>query len=136
MDLVRQAAEFYVDWSKAESARFTAPGPPASMEQLVERTVSILQPTPLLAAEYELLVLAHRDEALAKLLTAAVADIDAPMADYLERLGVRNPWEGARLVRAVVRGSAIEYLSETEPRDELATRLTQVIESMPKTEPA
>ncbi len=74
---------------------------------LVEREFADIS---LLRAEYELLLYASLDEALAKIAVAWESRITGAIAAVLERAGARRPAESARILINFTRGFEIERL--------------------------
>ena len=78
-----------------------------------------------------MLVSAHRDPELSDRITVWHAVIDGVVAEVLEGFGVARPLAGARAVRAVLRGSELERLSNDEiDAPETADRLSAVLRGL------
>ncbi len=78
-------------------------------------------------AEYELILYAARNEALAAALRKWERDTTARVAEVLERLGAHRPFSAARTLMEMVRGFELLRLVNAHPDDELEERLRDVL---------
>src|SRR5262245_39003846 len=78
-------------------------------------------------AEYELILYAARNEALAVVFRHWERQTTARVAEVLERLGARRPFSTARTLIEVIRGFELLRLVQAHPDDELESRLRDLL---------
>lgn len=82
----------------------------------------------LVLVEYEIIVRAARDPALAREVNAYERALAARLGEALERFGVARSFEAARTLIALVRGFELECLTHPDPEvDALQARLETVL---------
>lgn len=90
-----------------------------------------LESRALIVVEYELIVRAARDPALAREVNAYERALAARLGEALERLGVARSFEAARTLIALVRGFELECLTQPDPEvGALQARLETVLAAL------
>jgi DNA-binding transcriptional regulator YbjK len=98
---------------------------------LVEMVRRELADRALIVVEYELIVRAARDPALAREVNAYERALAARLGEALERLGVAQAFDAARTLITLVRGFEIECLTRPDPAlGALRTRLELVLAAL------
>lgn len=107
------------------------PTPERIVDFLVELVRREFADPELVLAEYELILFAARNEALAREVRAWERGLDAQLAAALEACGAPRPVEAARLIRSVHRAFELERLThpDTSPED-LRRRLELLLPSL------
>jgi len=126
--LVREAFRYYVKGISetvliAEDRAF-----PPTKETVLRTLIAIserdLDRPEFLRAEYEMLVYAGRDAALARDIAAWHERLEGRLAGALETLSVEKPMQAARMIRDLMRGIEIERLVQPEQsKQRLRTQL-------------
>ncbi len=143
-DLVRDAFRHYVakvfallSAVERDFPRLTADDVVAFLVEVARREFA--DPASVLV-EYELIVRAARDPALARGFNEYERALEAGLAERLERLGAPHPFDSARTMIALVRGCEIQRLTRPDVElDDLRRRLRAVIGTLvppPATAPA
>ena len=85
----------------------------------------------MVALEYELILYARRDPEIAREFNAYETSMEARLGAFLESLGARHPFDGARTIIDLVRGFEIEGLTRAGIRPErLERRLRLVVDAL------
>ncbi len=114
-----------LDAAAAELKR--RPSLEALLDFLVRFTEREVEDEAVLLLEYELVLFAARDGALADDLHAWQDGMVADLAEALEALGARRPFDAARAVIQLVRGHELEQLTRREPRSEALRRRVELL---------
>jgi TetR/AcrR family transcriptional regulator, regulator of biofilm formation and stress response len=134
-ELVREAFRFYIAEATAFLNDLQREYRPRSAADLVELLVEVtrrefMDPA-IVRAEYEMILYAARDEAVARDFAAWERGLEARLASQLEALGAPRPFEGGRTLVDLARGFELERLSRHEgAEDELRRRLTIVVSAL------
>ncbi len=94
---------------------------------VVEFTEREVENAAVIAIEYELVLFAARDGALANELHAWQDGLVADLAEIMESLDVRRPFDAARAVSQLVRGYELEQLTRREARSDELRRRVQLL---------
>ncbi|MEM7413288.1 MAG: TetR family transcriptional regulator [Myxococcota bacterium] len=133
--LLREAFRRYLAQTSAEladGARALKERPTLAraLDYLLAYTEREVADRAVIVTEYELVLFAARDGSLAEELHAWYDAMVADLAEVLERLGARTPFDAARAVFQMVRGYELEALTRGEPRTaDLRRRLETLLTS-------
>lgn len=133
-DLLREAFRHHVADVFAFLTGVGDEHPAASVDGLVEFLVEVarreLTDTGKLLVEYELILRAARDPALAREFVAYERALESALAARLEHLGAPQPFDAARTVIALVRGLEIQGLVRATDPGELRRRVRPVVAAL------
>ncbi len=127
-EIVLEAFRYYIGTIStlmaSAGAELREPTPEAIVDFLVELVRREFTDPELLLAEYELILFAARNEALAREYRAWQRGLDAQLAAALEACGAPRPVEAARLISSVHRAFELERLTLPDtPAEDLRRRL-------------
>ncbi len=134
-DLVREAFRYYLAEVGAVLTRLADRAELDSAAGVVDLLVEMARrefaETPLVLAEYELILYAARDKALAKELNAWERGLEAQVARTLDGLGAPRPFDAARTLVELMRGFEIGQLTRPAAGyDDLRRRLESVVSGL------
>lgn len=138
-ELIRAAFAFFLDKNTAMLAELRPRFSGETLEEVAEFLADLVRadfadPDRRCLAEYELVVYAGRDPAVARGLAAWDRARVAELAVVLERLGVRRPIAAARTAIDIVRGFQLANLGRSGPDlDDLRARLSEVLRALTPT---
>jgi DNA-binding transcriptional regulator YbjK len=131
-ELIREAFRLHL----AEVARLLSDlepssGPPKP-DDVIELAMGVVrrefeEDPAMVALEYELILYARRDPKLAREFNAYESGMEAQLGKFLESLGARHPFDGARTILDLVRGFEIEGLTNTRLQTELLERRLRLV---------
>jgi AcrR family transcriptional regulator len=126
-ELIREAFRSHLQWGESSMTRVRRRYPAhPELDQLVDFFIELKRPQlgdkTLLRAEYELILFASTDPALAAELLAFEDRLLGQLAQMLEGLGVAMPFEAARIALHLGRGVEIHTLNREGPDLELVRR--------------
>jgi DNA-binding transcriptional regulator YbjK len=135
-DLLREAFRLYLSEAIAFISDVEEEKRPSTPSGIIELVLEIVRrefsdnPT-IVRVEYELILYAARDPALAREFNAYERWMEARLTAALEELGAARPVDAARTIIDVVRGFEIERLTHTGAQlEDLKRRLSLVIEAL------
>jgi DNA-binding transcriptional regulator YbjK len=134
-ELVREAFRFYIAEASAFLSELQREFRPRTAAELVEALIEVtrrefMEPATI-RAEYEMILYAARDEAVARDFQAWERSLEARTAALLEILGAPRPFDGGRTLVDLVRGFELERLSRREGGEEdLRRRLSTVVAAL------
>jgi DNA-binding transcriptional regulator YbjK len=135
-DLLREAFRLYLSEAIAFISDVEDEKRPRTSSGIIELVLEIVRrefsdnPT-IVRVEYELILYAARDPALAREFNAYERWMEARLTAALEELGAARPVDAARTIIDVVRGFEIERLTHTGAQlEDLKRRLGLVIEAL------
>ncbi|HEY2486162.1 MAG TPA: TetR family transcriptional regulator [Candidatus Binataceae bacterium] len=135
-DLLREAFRLYLSEAIAFISDVEDEKRPHTPSGIIELVLEIVRrefsdnPT-IVRVEYELILYAARDPALAREFNAYERWMEARLTAALEELGAARPVDAARTIIDVVRGFEIERLTHTGAQlEDLKRRLSLVIEAL------
>lgn len=135
-DLLREAFRLYLSEAIAFISDLEEEKRPRTPSGIIELVLEIVRrefsdnPT-IVRVEYELILYAARDPALAREFNAYERWMEARLTAALEELGAARPVDAARTIIDVVRGFEIERLTHTGAQlEDLKRRLSLVIEAL------
>jgi DNA-binding transcriptional regulator YbjK len=135
-DLLREAFRLYLSEAIAFISDVEDEKRPHTPSGIIELVLEIVRrefsdnPT-IVRVEYELILYAARDPALAREFNAYERWMEARLTAALEELGATRPVDAARTIIDVVRGFEIERLTHTGAQlEDLKRRLSLVIEAL------
>jgi DNA-binding transcriptional regulator YbjK len=132
VELIREAFRLHL----AEVARLLAelePGSgPPKPDDVIELAMEVVRrefadDPAMVALEYELILYARRDPKLAREFNAYEKGMEARLGRFLESLGARYPFDGARTILDLVRGFEIEGLTNPRIQPELLERRLRLV---------
>ncbi|MBW2458975.1 MAG: TetR family transcriptional regulator [Deltaproteobacteria bacterium] len=130
-ELIRAAFEHFLEqntaFMNALSADFEGGNAEDVVQFIVEMVRQEFEHPARVRAEYELILYASRDEALAEAFGSWERDTTARVAEVLERLGAARPFSAARTLMELVRGFELVRLVRAHGEDELEGRLREVL---------
>jgi len=133
-DLLREAFRHHVAGVFAFLTSVGDEYPTVSVDGLVEFLVEVARreftDSAKLLVEYELILRAARDPALAREFAAYERALESALAARLERLGAPQPFDAARTIVALVRGSEVQGLVRPADVGELRRRLRPVVAAL------
>jgi len=132
-ELVREAFRRYVTRVLALLSEMLAESRPSDAAELVEFLVEVARREVsgrwTVIVEYELVLRAARDPALAADFRRYERALESGLAEALERLGAPQPFEAARTLIALVRGFELDGLTRPDADvAELSRRLTPIVD--------
>jgi TetR/AcrR family transcriptional regulator, regulator of biofilm formation and stress response len=134
-ELVREAFRFYIAEASALLSEVQRESRPRSAAELVEVLLEVtrrefMEPA-MVRAEYEMILYAARDEAVARDFLAWERSLEARAAALLERLDAPRPFDGGRTLVDLVRGFELERLAGREGGEQdLRRRLNAVVAAL------
>lgn len=134
-ELVREAFRFYIAEASAFLGELQRESRPRTAAELVEILIDVarrefMEPT-IIRAEYEMILYAARDEAVAHDFLAWERSLEARAAALLAMLDAPRPFDGGRTVVDLVRGFEMERLAGREGGEEdLRRRLLAVVSAL------
>ncbi len=134
-ELLREAFRHYAAGVFAWIAELEAELPHSTARHLVEFLVEFARrefaDPERVRVEYELILRAARDPALAREFQAFERALASRLAEALERLGAAQPFDAARTLTALVRGFELERLTRPDADvEELRRRLVPVVAAL------
>lgn len=134
-DLIREAFRYYMVEVDAFVREVSEQIPAATVAQAVERILEHVRrefaDPAMLQAEYELILYATRDKALARDFNAWESTMEARLAPSLENLGAKRPVDAARTIINLVRGFELEGLTRPHvDTEDLKRRLLPVVRAL------
>jgi len=141
-DLLREAFRHYLAEATAFIAELEGGKRRSSSAAIVELVLEVARrefsdDAAMVRVEYELIVYAARDSALAREFNAYERWIETRLAASLEAMGAPRPIDASRTIIDVVRGFELERLTHTDAQlDDLERRLKLVIDALINERPA
>jgi TetR/AcrR family transcriptional regulator, regulator of biofilm formation and stress response len=135
-DLLREAFRLYLSKAVAFMTDLESEKRPQTTSGVIEAVLEIARrefsdDPAMVRVEYELILYAARDPALAREFNAYERWMEARLAGSLEELGAPRPIDAARTIIDVVRGFEIERLTHPGAQlEDLQRRLRLVIEAL------